>query len=186
MLARGRGLTAGARDALQSDVVLPNVAEGVGQLVADYVSSPLAAFHRAFHAGAGEVAGSGPSLDPASLPPCIAACLVTPNDLLLRPEHLQNLTRALLSRGWPASTIAALVRASYEADHHWGDRWTRMHAQTRAEFEVRVFAGLVATGLDRLVDYNCVSAQEKGMCPGTGCTHDLTIDRDRLLAKGRI
>ena len=52
----------------------------------------------------------------------------------------------------------------------------------RAEFDVRVFAGLVATGLDRMVDYNCVSAQQKGVCPGTGCAHDLRIERECLLS----
>jgi hypothetical protein len=186
MLARGRGLDTAAREAEHSAAVLPDVAEGVGRLLADYLASPLAAFHRAFHESVDESSGSVPSIDPASLPPCISACLATPNDLLLRPEHLQYLTRALLARGWQPSTIAALVRASYEADHQWGDRWTRMHARTRAEFDVRVFAGLVATGLDRLIDYNCVSAQEKGVCPGTGCAHDLRIDRDRLLARGRV
>jgi hypothetical protein len=77
----------------------------------------------------------------------------------------------------------ALVRAAYEADHAWGDRWRRLHAATRAEFDVRVFAGMVATGLDQLVDFNCVSAQEKGLCPGTGCTLDLRVDRDRLLPR---
>jgi hypothetical protein len=65
-------------------------------------------------------------------------CLETPNDLLLRPEHLQYLTRALLARGWAASDTAALVRAVYEADHGWRDRWARMHPRTRAEFDVRI------------------------------------------------
>jgi hypothetical protein len=60
-----------------------------------------------------------------------------------------------------------------------------MDPATRAEFDVRVFAGLVATGLDRLVDYNCVSAQEKGMCHGIGCAYDLRLDRERLLSGGR-
>jgi hypothetical protein len=76
------------------------------------------------------------------------------------------------------------VQTAYEADHGWGDRWTRLDARTRAEFDVRVFAGLVLTGLDRMVDYNCVSAQEKGVCPGTGCACDLRIERDRFLSRG--
>jgi hypothetical protein len=60
-----------------------------------------------------------------------------------------------------------------------------MDAQTRAEFDVRVFAGMVATGLDEAIDFNCRSAQEKGLCPGAVCTHDLRSDRDRLLAQER-
>ena len=55
-----------------------------------------------------------------------------------------------------------------------------MHPQTRAEFDVRVFAGMIHTGLDTLVDFNCVSAQEKDLCPRTGCTFDMRLDRDRL------
>jgi hypothetical protein len=185
MLARGRSLDVGAREAARSTAVLPDLADGLARLVADYAASTLGAFHRAFDAGLRAAGGAVRALDLAALPPCLAACLETPNDLLLRPEHLQYLTRALLSRGWQAAEIAALVRAAYQADHQWGDRWLRMDPATRAEFDVRVFAGLVATGLDRLVDYNCVSAQEKGMCHGIGCAYDLRLDRERLLSGGR-
>jgi hypothetical protein len=35
-----------------------------------------------------------------------------------------------------------------------------------------------------MIDFNCVSAQEKHICPGVGCPHDLRVDRERgLLAK---
>jgi hypothetical protein len=186
MLARGRGLDVGAREAPHSTAALPHLAAGVARLLADYSASPLATFHGAFADDILASRGSVRTLDLASLPPCISACLATPNDLLLRPEHLQYLTRALLARGWRAADIAALVRSRYDDDHQWGDRWHRMHPRTRAEFDVRVFAGLVATGLDRLVDHNCVSAQEKGVCPGTGCAYDLRLDRDRLLSRGRV
>ena len=60
-----------------------------------------------------------------------------------------------------------------------------MHARTRAEFDVRVFAGLIAAGLDEMVDFNCVSAREKNICPDAGCLHDLRIDRERLMARTR-
>jgi len=80
----------------------------------------------------------------------------------------------------------ALVQASYEVDHAWGDRWcVRMDSRTRAEFDVRVFGGLVVTGDDRLLDFNCVSAQEKGICPRDVCQFDLRIDRDRLMRQPR-
>jgi hypothetical protein len=37
---------------------------------------------------------------------------------------------------------------------------------------------MIATGLDRGVDYNCVSAQEKGLCPwAPDCHRDLRTDR---------
>jgi hypothetical protein len=161
------------------------VTPGVERLLKAYGVSSLAAFHRAFLLEAGTAAARPPFLDRSTLPPCVSGCLERPNDLLLRPEHLQYLTRGLLARGWRASQVAALVQAHYEADYEWGERWTRMDPRTRAEFDVRVFAGLIATGLDRMIDYNCVSAQEKGVCPGTGCTYDLRLDRDRLLARRR-
>jgi hypothetical protein len=44
---------------------------------------------------------------------------------------------------------------------------------------------MLATGLDRGVDYNCVSAQEKGLCPfAADCHRDLTRDHPRIF-KGR-
>jgi len=62
-----------------------------------------------------------------------------------------------------------------------GRRWEWLDAETRAEFDVRVFTGLVATGVDQAIDFNCTSAQEKGLCPSEACTHDLRADRARLL-----
>jgi hypothetical protein len=46
-----------------------------------------------------------------------------------------------------------------------------------------VFAGMVESGLDSLIDFNCVSAQEKDLCPGLVCHHNLVEDRDRLRAR---
>lgn len=182
LLAGGRDLEAGARAARESSVLLPNVAQGLTRLLDDYSGSTLAAFHREFLAERHATGTGVRPLDPADVPPCMAAALVRPNDLLLKPEFLQHLVRGLLSRGWTAGEIAALVQSKYEADFGWGDRWMHMHPATRAEFEVRVFAGLIATGRDSLIDFNCVSAQEKDLCPRTRCTHDLRLDRDRLVA----
>jgi len=181
-LARGRDLAAARQAAHHTHSELPDIAAGMRALLDRYTTSPLAAFHRAFYRelSTGPRCAAPPRVP--DLPPCISACLERPNDLLLKPEHLQHLVRGLTSGGWSAGEIVGLVRSTYEADHNWGDRWTtRMDPQTRAEFEVRVFAGLLATGVDTLVDFNCVSAQEKGICPGTGCGHDLRVDRDRLV-----
>jgi len=181
LLSADRDLARGLREARHGHATLPDVTAGLDRLCANYAASPLAAFHAAFHAGRRAGGGRVRPLDPRALPPCLAASLERPNDLLLKPEHVQHLVRGLLARGWAAAEIAALVRAGYEADHGWGDRWTRMHPETRADFDVRVFAGLVATGADGLLDFNCVSAQEKGLCPLTGCDHDLRADRARLV-----
>ena len=179
----GRTLGEAAQAARHAQCLLPDVAVGIAVALARYRRSPLAAFHGEF---AAELrAESVPEIFdlPADLPPCITWPLSQPNDLLLKPEHLQNLVRGLLARGWTPGRIARLVALQYETDHGWGDRWNSLDAQTRANFDVRVFAGLLATGVDRLVDFNCTSSQEKGVCPRCGCAHDLREDRDRLLAR---
>jgi hypothetical protein len=179
----GRTLGDAAEVARHADCILPDISVGVARALDRYKRSGLAAFHRDF---AAELVTASPSADldiPADLPPCITWPLAQPNDLLLKPEHLQNLVRGLTARGWTAARIARLVAREYESDHAWGDRWKVLDAQTRANFDVRVFAGLLATGADRLVDFNCMSSQEKGVCPRCGCTHDLREDRDRLLER---
>jgi hypothetical protein len=180
LLAAGRDLRAGLDAAHAGVAIIPNVATGVRALLGQYLSSPLAAFHAAFYAARQCAAGRPATTAIPAVPPCVAASLTFPNDLLLKPEHVQHVVRDLLARGWHAAQIAALVQDRYEGDHSWGDRWQRAHPETRAEFDVRVFAGLVATGADSLVDFNCVSAQEKDLCPRTGCQYDLRRDRDRL------
>jgi hypothetical protein len=212
MLLSGRSLDAGVRLARKTHVFLPDVSTGIERLLESYTASSLATFHREFYASLRAAPGSHgasaglvetkvpslagaarytgetenvPPIDLADMPPCVAAALRTPNDLLLKPEHIQHLTRWLLAGGWSARQIAELICSIYEADHGWGDRWTWMHPRTRSEFDVRVFAGMVATGLDRMVDFNCVSAQEKNLCPDVGCPHDLRVDRDRVLTRVR-
>jgi hypothetical protein len=177
-----RGLAAGIEAARATTGVILDVSAGVAELAVRYRRSPLAAFHRAFYAERGMPVATPRRLPPGKAPPCVAAPLARPNDLLLKPEFIQHVVRHLMSRGWSAAEIAALVQRKYETDFGWGPRWTRMDPRTRAEFDVRVFAGLVATGEDALIDFNCVSAQEKHLCPRRGCPYDLRDDRDRLTA----
>lgn len=179
MLSIGRDLAAGAIAAANRPAQLPRVARGVKRLLDDYRSSPLARFHQEFLAETGRETRPEFRCD-EDLPPCVRGALDHPNDLLLRPEHLQQIVRSLMARDWHPADIVALVEARYREDHDWGDRWSRMEARTRAAFDVRVFAGMIRTGLDHLVDCNCVSAQEKGLCPLVGCRHDLRRDRTRL------
>jgi len=174
----GRSLDAGRQAARRGPATLPDVSVAMEKVLAQYRASPLAAFHREFYAGRRHPAAMS---IPEGLPPCALASLLQPNDLLLRPEHLQHLVRTLLARGWPAARVSALVESTYLADHAWGDRWRlNMDPATRAEFDVRVFAGMIASGADRLIDFNCVSAQEKGLCPRRACAFDLRIDAERL------
>jgi hypothetical protein len=187
MLDRARHPESAANLAADMSAEIPVVTKGTANLLEDYLPSSLADFHRDFHADAADPPSRWSStydrLDLASLLPCVAAPLANPNDLLLKPEYVQHVTRYLLSEGWRPRHIAGLVRSRYAKDFQWADRWTRMDAGTRAEFDVRVFAGMVATGLDEGIDFNCRSAQEKGLCPGVVCLHDLRIDRQRLLGR---
>jgi hypothetical protein len=174
-----------ARLAARSDTRLPNVTEGVCALMADYLTSPLSRFHEQFYRvkpyGPDSWATTYDRFEEHDVPPCVASPLGMPNDLLLQPARLQHLTRGLIAEGWPPRHIAGLVHSRYAQDHGWGARWSRMDRQTRAEFDVRVFAGMIATGLDSGVDYNCVSAQEKGLCPwAANCHRNLRDDHGRI------
>ena len=179
-LSRRRDLAAGVRAARRADGRLPDVSAGIETLLDRYSGSRLAHFHRAFERDR-QATPVGPAVvDLAALPPCVSIALTWPNDRLLKPEHIQHLVRVLTARGVSAAAIAGLVVTAYEGHHDWGDRWSTMDRHTRADFDVRVFAGMLATGLDTLVDFNCASAQEKDICPRTGCPFDLRVDRDRL------
>jgi hypothetical protein len=168
-------------------VHLPDVAQGVATLLVDYLPSTLSSFHREFYNVTPHPPDAWPEtydrLDVKSLAPCVAWPLEFPNDFLLQPARIQHVTRALLADGWQPRHIAGLVHSRYARDFGWGRRWSRLDARTRAEFDVRVFAGMVADGLDGAVDFNSVSAQEKHLCPhDPACHRDLRLDRARLLA----
>ncbi len=181
-LVEGRDLATGARMAATASNALPDVSAGMKRAVDSYQDSALAGFHSAFAAERSNGAAVRDDL-PADLPACLRRALDQPNDLLLKPEHIQSLVRGFMARGWTACEIARLVEREYTRDRGWGDRWIRLDPQTRADFDVRVFAGLIVTGRDRLIDFNCKSTQEKGVCPYAGCAHDLREDRDRLRAR---
>jgi hypothetical protein len=183
-LAASRDLKAAARMAEQSSAVPPDLSEGMSRLADRYQESSLRGFHDEFYSTPPDPARAGADsreLRREALPPCITASLDQPNDLLLRPEHMQHLTRYLLSLGWPPRRISGLIRGLYEEDHGWGNCWMRMSPEWRADVYVRGFAGMIAVGADQAIDFNCVSTREKGMCPG-GCSHNLADDRATLLA----
>lgn len=171
---------AARRIAAQGDAAIPDVGAGVARLMEEYHGSPLAAFHGGYFAAC-LAPDPAPALSLDALPPCVSWPLREPNDRLLQPAFLQQLTRSLVAAGWHAADIARVVFGAYAADHHWGAHWRRRDPWTRAVFDVGVFAALMDDGLDEGIDFNCVSAREKGLCPGTGCHFNLADLRDRML-----
>lgn len=150
---------------------IPLHEEGTARMLAEYMDSPLRGFHRKFYSlghhpeRALEETYGATWLD--SLVPCVRILLEQPNDRLLKPAGMQLVTRTLLAQGWHPRHIAGLIRSKFEDPaHNWGVNWADYEAGTRADFYVRLFAGLWETGVDELVDFNCLSNSEKGFCCG--------------------
>ena len=185
LISGERGLRHAVRTARQRPAAIPVVTAGVHRMLDAYESSALARFHRRFYETPAGTGGQFEALAGSrlwhTLPDCVVSPLLQPNDRLLQPAVIQHITRALMAEGLAPRAIAGIVQSRYAANFNWGDRWLWLDARTRAEFDVRVFAGLLAAGLDRGVDFNCRSAQEKEMCPGTPCRSDLRTNRQRLL-----
>jgi hypothetical protein len=170
-------------------VRIPEQSEGTMRLIESYCSSRLRLFHEFFYSARHDPKERWPETyghtPLASLPPCARHVLEWPNDLLLKPAGIQLVCRCLLAAGWHPRHIAGLIRSKYEDPFFdWTVNWNDYEPGTRADFYTSVFTGLHATGLDRLVDFNCVSTQEKGFCfipPGGGCS--LVPSRQTLLAR---
>ena len=165
------------RFARHTETAIPESSAGVNALIRSYRASKLFRFHHFFDSAQHDSPDAWPStydrLELEKLPPCVAHCLAQPNDHLLKPTNLQTLTRVLLKMGWHPKHIAGLVRSKFERDYGWGNQWERYDASTRADFYVRLFAGLLDTGLDREEDLNCFSHAEKGYCLTPGCGWNL-------------
>ena len=86
--------------------------------------------------------------------------LEQPNDLLLKPARIRQLTRIMLALGWHPRHIAGLIHSKYARPFGW-TQFEGYDRATRADFYTRIFAGLFVTGRDNLVDFNCVSARKR-------------------------
>ena len=186
MLSHRTDLRHAARLARASTVEMPDVTAGVARALDSYEGSSLARFHQAFEedmpaSRSNTLSQPRPAAHRRLLPACVTRAMATPNDLLLQPSVIQHVTRALLADGLSPRDVAALIQARYDADHGWGSRWSWMDARTRASFDVRVFSGMLIAGVDEAIDFNCRSAQEKGLCPGGECGRDLRTTRAQLL-----
>ncbi|MDZ4288418.1 MAG: hypothetical protein U0984_10695 [Prosthecobacter sp.] len=150
-------------------VRIPEQTHGTEKLLDEYLSSPLRRFHNFFYSDRHNAREKWPETydhTPAQLfPPCMRMLVENPNDKLLKPAGMQLITRCLLARGWHPRHIAGYIRSKFEnPEFGWGVKWADYSAAIRADFYTRIFAGLRATGLDELVDFNCTSTREKGFC----------------------
>lgn len=98
---------------------------------------------------------------------------------------LQHVARVLMALDWSPASISQLICTSYLKDCDWGDIWGRLDPYNRAIFYTRLFAGMIVTGTDKLIDFNCVSHQEKGYCMIPECRSNLITYRDMLLKERR-
>ena len=162
--------------AKRAAVRIPDAEKGMQHLYDEYLASRLKSFHDDFYSVDHEPPEKWPeTYDSApldALPPCARHILQDPNELLLKPAGMQLVTRSLLALGRHPRHIAGLIRSKFENPRFgWGDKWKHYDPGMRADFYTRIFAGLVLTGEDELVDFNCVSCQEKGFCfnAGSGC-----------------
>jgi len=182
-----------ARLAERTTTSIPAAASAMEQLLDRYLRSDLRRFHAWFYNQHHQPHGNWPEtydripLD--MLPGCVRRIILRPNDLLLVPANIQLLVRTLLALGWHPRHIAGLIRSRYERDHGWGTYWLTYDAADRADFYTRLFTAQFVTGKDDLVDYNCVSTQEKGLCPATeNCSGLEDLNRSLLArrASGRL
>lgn len=168
-------------------VRIPLQEEGTAHLLEQYLASRLRRFHEYYYSARHDPRHLWPQTYDRTpletLPGCARRLLEQPNDLLLKPAGMQLVTRCLLADGWHPRHIAGLIRSKFENPAYgWGINWGDYEAGTRADFYTRLFAGLLATGVDRLIDFNCTSTLEKGFCfAAEGRICELETRRSRLL-----
>ncbi|HUF61395.1 MAG TPA: hypothetical protein VMN36_04920 [Verrucomicrobiales bacterium] len=170
-------------------VRIPLQEAGTEQLLDCYLASRTRRFHGFFYSSGHDPRERWPETYDRTpleaLPNCVRRLIEQPNDLLLKPAGMQLVTRCMLAQGWHPRHIAGLIWSKFENPAHgWGIRWDDYEGGTRADFYTRLFAGLHLTGLDRLVDFNCTSTQEKGFCflPSEGYC-ELESARAKLLSQ---
>lgn len=150
--------------------------------VAEYLASPLAAFHQQYDHDPGGAA-SNAWLESPSLPRCAEIPLDFPSPSLLKPVYLRTVAYVLWGLGCSPRFIGELVQSRYEADHDWGQTFSRYDPATRARFYVRLFCGALAAGLEEEGDFSCDTQRQRGACPDLDCGHDLQRFARRALAR---
>ena len=167
----------------QASVSIPSASVQMDRLLDEYRTSELAAFHDSFHRQLAEQAPLPLDSSPVRIPEvpgCVQWLFEHPNDWLLRPAALQHAVRVLVALGWSPPSISRLIWGACLKDWDWHDIWERLDPCNRAIFYTRLFAGMIVTGSDKLIDFNCVSHQEKGYCMIPDCRSNLVTYRDML------
>lgn len=164
--------------ARRASTEIPDRTAGTGVLLEQYLRSPLADFHR-WHCSAGR----GGAVEPPALPPCLES-LLRPEERLLRPAGMRLVTRGLLAEGWHPRHIAELVAGRMDLLLRDRGDLPPFDPGLRADFYVRLFAGLVALGRDLLGDFDCSSYRELGYCAWRECP-ELLGDLARTLRERR-
>jgi hypothetical protein len=167
-----------------SSTRIPDAAAATEKLMADYAKSKLAEFHDWFYSEEQESPERwAETYDRAPLElltACTRLVLEKPNDLLLRPSSIRRIVRAMLALGWHPRHIAGLICSKYERDFGW-TQFVDVDPATRADFYTRIFAGLFVTGRDDLIDFNCCSAREQGLCFFSNCNDNLLRFKESAL-----
>ncbi len=166
-----------------ASVAIPNASESMDRLLDEYRASELAGFHDHFHRELAEQAAlplDSSSVRIREVPECVQWLFEHPNDWLLRPAALQHVVRVLMALNWSPASISRLIWGAYLQDCDWQDIWERLDPCNRAIFYTRLFAGMIATGSDKLIDFNCVSHKEEGYCMIPDCRSNLVTYRDML------
>jgi hypothetical protein len=181
-----RDLRLTAKLAEHTSTKIPEATRGTGRLFSEYQKSKLAKFHAWFYSQEQHPAELWPQTYDQTpleiLPACARVALERPNDLLLRPAYIRRLVRVMLALGWHPRHIAGLICSKYCRDFGW-TQFVNVDPATRADFYTRIFAGLFAAGTDNLVDFNCVSAQEQGMCTFSSCGFNLLNFKESALER---
>jgi hypothetical protein len=158
-----------------SKTTIPDYTKAMERLVYGYKKSKLKKFHDWFYTQEHDPPESWPDTynkTPLNtMPPCVRYILRYPNDLLLKPAGIEHVVRIMLALGWHPRHIAGLIRSKYERNYGWGTMWYDYNAYLRADFYVRLFAGLIVVTQGGLIDFNCQSTKEKRFCfnPEKGC-----------------
>ena len=128
-----------------SSAVIPDQTTGTEHLLHHYLGSGLRKFHEFFLSAHHDDPHRWPETYDHTplqdLPGGAREALRHPNDLLLRPVGMKNVTKALVQRGWHPRHVAGLIRSKFERDYGWGDEWKDYSPALRADYYTRIFAG---------------------------------------------